>query len=181
MSTYLCIHSPNVSEPIFSWVGRYQPLVWEQSEAPGSRELLYHIAFWWRGEFLTIFNISLHQAEWIPVPLTTGQVCKAFHSPTEGMAATSVNTASIPVCLFKKALSSATDPKDTLLRGAALSSKIFLHLSGCIPSWKPQESKAKVFTFQQLNLTGRIKCKQEKQRELPLKGQISAGWNHVLC
>lgn len=90
------------------------------------------------------------------------------------MAATSVNTASIPVCLFKKALSSATDPKITLV-GLPSAARLFFICQGCVPSWKPQESKAKVFTFQQLNPTGRIKCKQEKQGELPLKGQISAG------
>lgn len=44
------------------------------------------------------------------------------------MTATSVSTASIHVCLFKKALSSATDPKDTL-GGAFHNSKRFFHLS----------------------------------------------------
>jgi len=44
------------------------------------------------------------------------------------MTATSVNTASIHVCLFKKALSSATDPRDTLC-GAFRNSKGFFHLS----------------------------------------------------
>lgn len=140
---YLSLNTQPKGFRTHSWVGRYQPLVWEQSD--WQQEVALPYCFPWIGESLTIFKISLQQAEWIPVPLTTCQVHKEkgedFHSPTEGMAATFVNTASIPVCLCKKALRSATDPKDTI------SSKAFLHLSGCIPSWKRQESKANVFIF----------------------------------
>lgn len=83
------------------------------------------------------------------------------------MTATSVNTASIHVCLFKKALSSATDPKDTLAVLSSAARLSFIYQRDCIHSWKSQESKVNGFTFQQLSLTGRVKCKQEKQEELP--------------
>lgn len=124
-------------------------------------------------------EISEHQAEWITVPLTTcvkfsKEKSGSFHSPTEGMTATSVNTVSIHVCLFKKALSSATDPKDTLVGLSSAERLSFIYQRDCIHSWKSQESKVNVFTFKQLSPKGRVKCKQEKQGELPLKGQISA-------
>lgn len=102
-----------------SWVGTYQPLVWEQSEASGSRKLLYHTAFWCIGESLTTSNISLHQAEWTPVPLTTCQVLQRkkwiFPQSHRGDDSYFCKYCRHRVCLFKKALSSATDPKDTLV------------------------------------------------------------------
>lgn len=164
-----------------SWVGTYQPLVWEQSEASGSRKLLYHTAFWCIGESLTTSNISLHQAEWTPVPLTTCQVLQRkkwiFPQSHRGDDSYFCKYCRHPWVSLQKGFKQCHGPKRHPC-GAALSSKAFLHLSGCIHSWKPQESKANVFTFQQLNPTGRITCKQEKQGELPLKCQIFAGWKH---
>lgn len=143
--------------------------------------LLYHTAFWWMDKSLTTFNKRFWSTKQndLTVPLTTcvkfsKEKCESFYSPTEGMTATSVNTASIHACLFKKALSSATDPKDTLVGLSSAARLAFIYQRDCIHSWKSQESKVHVSTFQQLSPTGGVKCKQEKQGELPLKCQISA-------
>lgn len=93
------------------------------------------------------------------VPSSPKKKSESFHSPTEGMTATSVNTASIHVCLFKKALSSATGPKGALVGLSTTARLSFIYQRDHTHSRKSQESKVSVFTFQQLNPTGRVKCK----------------------
>lgn len=102
-----------------SWVGRYQPLVWEQSEASGSRKLLLPYCF--------LVDRRIPNNVWhFPAPsrMNYSSINHVSSSPEkkkwsfpqshQGDGSCFCKYCKHPWCLFKKALSSATDQKTPL-------------------------------------------------------------------